>query len=237
MDDNNRILDDSITVLDHIDSQLTSMQKIVLRSKEELLFYKENALEEKNLLRYIEEECTKLYINFILKYQQTYVQLGNLFDVINPFEKKREKIDKELLKKSEFVKATMNEGILYIKFPRLPLQIFRKMYVFEDVLRLVLEDLHIPRMSQKTIYILHVFKKNTSIYRIPDNDNYDFKRYVDIITDYVGGGDAGITTQFVLNSVYCDDIPEGSYFIITPSKNVIKEKKIVKNLKKFFSQK
>lgn len=236
MEDKDRIIDDNIAVLDDIKRQLKSMENMLSSSKEELLFYKDNVFEKERLLEYMKKELTSLYTKFIIKYQQTYSRLSNLFAFTYPFERKREKLDKELLKHTKFVKATVDKNNLYVKMPYLPIKIFRKTYVFQDVLRQALEGLKIPYMSSKTIYILHVFKEGTSLYIVPDNDNYDFKRYVDIICDYIGGGDAGVSTQFVLNSIYSNVISEGSYFIVSPSKKFKKTDKIVKRLQKIFSQ-
>lgn len=232
MEDKDRIIDDSIAVLDYIDKQFNDMQKIVSDSKEKLISYKENVTDSNEIVNCTRKQCTKFYINFIIQFQHLYSNFSNLLDVVYPFENKEKEIDKKLLKETSFIEADVNDGILYVKMPRLPLKIFRRLYVFQDELRLALEDLEIPHMSQKTMYILHVFKEGTSRYHIPDNDNYDFKRYTDIICDYIGSGDDVISTQFVLNSIYSNDIPEGSYIIIIPSKNIISIDDLTVNLKK-----
>ena len=62
-----------------------------------------------------------------------------------------------------------------------------------------------------------------------------FKRIIDIITDYLGGGDGGLTTSYFLESVVSDEVEEGSYVIISSADDPLKPTSLLlDDLKRFF---
>lgn len=93
-----------------------------------------------------------------------------------------------------------------------------------------------PILDKSYLLRQHVYAKGKKVYRAPDNDNYEFKRVVDILTDYIGGGDGAFTTRYVLESVKTDDIPEGSYILVVPKGTIgiLRTEDIRKEIKQKF---
>lgn len=51
---------------------------------------------------------------------------------------------------------------------------------------------------------------------IPDNDNYAYKHYIDLVADVLGRGDGGDVCSLHFDTFFSDAIPEGSYCIASP---------------------
>ena len=61
------------------------------------------------------------------------------------------------------------------------------------------------------------------------------KRLQNVIADYVGGGDGGLTTSYFLESVVSDEVEEGSYIIISSADEPLKStSSIIGDLKQIF---
>lgn len=50
---------------------------------------------------------------------------------------------------------------------------------------------------------------------LPDNDHYAYKHYIDLVADIMGRGDSGGACSLRYDTILRDDIPEGTYCIVS----------------------
>ena len=203
------------------------------KSNYEMLYNEEDM---SNISEYILAENSNYYTTTLINLNALYNRLNQL--TVSPYRaENKECIGIPL--GGECVKINSNNGSLYFKLPRLPKKAFRRFYFFEDELRYKLDRMWDTLLTfsfkKKVIRIVNVFNSKYNKYLIPDNDNYDFKRIIDIITDYLGGGDGGLTTSYFLESVVSDEVEEGSYIIISSADEPLKPTSLLlDDLKRFF---
>ena len=116
----------------------------------------------------------------------------------------------------------------YAKLPRFVKRLKNKQggMVFEKEFREALTDFfeklsECISFKEKMIYIVNVYPNNTNPLFVPDNDNLDFKRAVDIITDFIGGGDSAFVCSYMITSICSDSIQEGAYIIVQGSERLL----------------
>lgn len=137
------------------------------------------------------------------------------------------------------------DGRLYVKLPHFIRRLKDRNggMMFENEFRAMLTDFfrHLPgRVSfkDKLIYIVNVYPDNTNSLFVPDNDKYDFKRVVDIITDFTGGGDSAFHCSYMLMSVSSNDVPDASYVIVQDGEaEVLSKSKIFADMAVIFGTK
>lgn len=66
------------------------------------------------------------------------------------------------------------------------------------------------------IQYTHIFPRDYSPKRMTDNDNYAYKHYTDLITNLLGRSDEALSCTFLYNSVVSDEVPLGTYAIVSP---------------------
>ena len=138
-----------------------------------------------------------------------------------------DRLKHDVFKKTAWIGCDRIGDSLYVKLPWLPLKKHYRNAMYQDELRYELDLLGkskgIPKLSQKMIHFVSVYKTDTSLLKIPDNDNYDTKRIIDILTDYVGGGDGGAVCSIHIETILNDEIPEGTYIIVSPETTEFKK--------------
>lgn len=114
---------------------------------------------------------------------------------------------------------------LYVQLPRFVKRLKSKQggMIFENEFRAKIADFFQSLSEQisfkeKMLYIINAYPSNVNPLLVPDNDNLDFKRAIDIITDFVGGGDSAFNCSYMITSVCSDAIPEGAYIILQNGK-------------------
>lgn len=117
------------------------------------------------------------------------------------------------------ITAAIIEGILLIKTPHLPKRSSKSSLAWEADLQQALAQIDVPIMVQKRIWFLSIYPTNTPPHTIPDHDNQDIKRVIDLITDFTLGGDSAITCALRQDSLLADDLPSGCYVFVSPLKN------------------
>jgi hypothetical protein len=149
-------------------------------------------------------------------------------------------------KVQEIQKLSFNKGVFafdfvndrfYAKLPRFVKRLKNKQggMLFEKEFRAMITDFFkkLPEcisFREKMIYIVNVYSNNTNPLFVPDNDNLDFKRAVDIITDFIGGGDSAFVCSYMITSICSDSIQEGAYIIVQDSEKLINNKQEIISL-------
>ena len=196
-----------------------------------------------NTFKHNKEICEKLllkdlyaqeheYTDFITEINSQYISIWETTQIFfkllgglticavggNPTE--ADKLKHEVFKKTAWIGCDRIGDSLFVKLPWLPLKKRYKCTLYQNELRHELELLEkskgLPMLYQKRIHFVSVYKSYTSLLKIPDNDNYDAKRIIDILTDYVGGGDGGTVCSIYMETILNDEIPEGTYIIVSP---------------------
>ena len=162
------------------------------------------------------------YYNFMRHRAELYNEASRLFGFVHEGYELKQAVSACFLGETRFISAYTRDQSLYIRIPQVPAKYYRRSDIFNEELRLVLGNLFKSNpiyIKKKTIQIVHVFNTDfTGL--VPDNDNYDFKSIIDIITDHVSGGDSGINCWIHLMSVTSDRVAQGSYIIVSPQDNV-----------------
>ena len=65
------------------------------------------------------------------------------------------------------------------------------------------------------LHFIHIYASSAS-QSIRDNDNYEYHELIDIITDLFFLGDIGDRCTLVYETLISDDLPDGTYIILTP---------------------
>ena len=182
----------------------------------------------------------KDYANFLITYRRLYKLYSNVFAVANDAVRERIKeIEANSLVNGDWVSAKSEGEALYVRLPRVPVKYYRKSTLFQEELRLILNDLSakqlMPIIPNKVVRILNVFKTKTHPMLVPDHDNYDLKRLLDVITDYCGGGDSGLTCSLFYETIMDNSLPEGTYFIVKPMTDAVESRsETVSKLRELF---
>lgn len=80
-------------------------------------------------------------------------------------------------------------------------------------------DNKIPPLCEKNITILYVYHPQRK--DIFDTDNHDTKAIVDVICKHTLGGDAALSCSFFYASIRSEELPEGTYFVVSPGFGVV----------------
>ncbi len=167
----------------------------------------------------IQKLITRDYIRFLLLYQQLYNDYSNIFyAVYDAHLKNTVTVECD----SSFISAFATDDMLAVKLPHLPVKARIRSSVFQDLLRDKLSLVNVPLIRDKLIHIVHIYPTAMSELRVPDNDNYDIKRLIDVISDYTGYGDSGVHCSLFMTTLLTDDVPDGSYVIVTPKSSGVK---------------
>lgn len=118
------------------------------------------------------------------------------------------------------VSVLVNGNDVYIKIPLLRKKYARVDGVFSNEMRTALENCDIlPRYKRSVIRIVNVYNTGFKDQYIPDNDNIDIKKAVDIIADYITGSDKALNTTLILQSIYTDEIEQSTYIHVSEHKD------------------
>lgn len=113
---------------------------------------------------------------------------------------------------------------LVIKIPLVPCKMYNhkrnfRIRIFEHELAALLDNAvshgSVPELKRKFVSFVHVFPLNTIENLIPDNDNYDYKGIIDVITDKLGYGDNGCDCFLSMMSLRSSDLAPSSYIIVS----------------------
>lgn len=69
------------------------------------------------------------------------------------------------------------------------------------------------------VQFVHVYGAAKQGTCVPDNDNYAYKHYIDLVADALGRGDGGDVCSLRFDTFFSDAIPEGSYCIASSDIN------------------
>ena len=180
------------------------------------------------------------YVKFLITYRRIYKTYSNVFTVASDtVREKIKEIEAKSLVKGDWVSAKSEGEALYVRLPRVPIKYYRKSSLFQEEVRIVLDELYakqlMPIIPHKVVRILNVFKTKTHPMLVPDHDNYDIKRLLDVIADYCGGGDSGLTCSLFYETIKDDSLPEGTYFIVKPMSDTIESRsETVSKLRELF---
>ena len=169
------------------------------------------------------------YTEFIKDYIALYEIYSSIFGAVYDTQELRRKIEWDIVPAQIQTAATATT--LMVHLPHMPVKTHYRASVLRDILKTQLDRLFgadmIPAIEKKIVRILHVYPSATRRWQLPDNDNYYIKDVIDIITDYIGGGDGCLTCSIILETVLTDELPEGSYIIVSPDNEGIEPKNTV----------
>lgn len=117
------------------------------------------------------------------------------------------------------VTAAIIEGILVAKTPHLPKRSSKSTLPWEADLQQALAQIDVPFMVKKCIWFLSIYPTDTPSHTIPDHDNQDIKRVIDLITDFTLGGDSALNCSLRQDSLLFNVPLEGTYILVQPLKN------------------
>lgn len=187
---------------------------------------------EENSVQSLEymEFLTMLNSQYVKVWEETQVFLNLLSALtvcaVGGNHSEADKLKHDVFKKTAWIGCDRIGDSLFVKLPWLPLKKHYRSTLYQDELRYELELLstrkEFPVIPYKRIHFVSVYKSDTSPYKIPDNDNYDTKRIIDILTDYIGGGDGGLVCSIYMETILNDEIPEGAYIIVSPKSTEFK---------------
>ena len=171
------------------------------------------------------------YSEFITNYISLYDTYSNIFGAVYDTRELRRSIEWDIVPTQIQTASTPTK--LMVKLPHIPVKTHCRASVFRDILKTQLDRLFgdgmIPIIEKKLVRIIHIYPSAVRSWQVPDNDNYYIKDVVDIITDYIGGGDGCLTCSILMETVLTDELPEGSYIIVSPDNDEIEPKNTVLN--------
>ncbi|MDO5399183.1 MAG: hypothetical protein Q4G33_14795 [bacterium] len=118
--------------------------------------------------------------------------------------------------------------VVCIGMPHIPLKVSTRPYDrrFGNALISVFKEyeqmIGFPYMEKKTVSFIHVYPENQNTRLLPDNDRYDYKHIIDVITDFTGGGDDALNCAITLETILDDSIPNGSYAVVRAENGAIR---------------
>ena len=228
-----------IAVYNSTQAILDKMQKLLSNSITTLEAYYDgfklfNGADRLAIASGVKRRISSDYEKFLNLYLKLYNTFSSIFGAVyGTWDLKKEL---ELKIDPTSVRVSASNTMFIVKLPHLPVKTFIRTPVFREILRTHANELFekraIPFIQEKLVRILHVYPTSANLRMIPDNDNYDIKNFVDLATDYTGGGDGGLHCSIFLETILSDQIAEGSYVIVAPkSEGVEPADKLIDKLK------
>lgn len=168
-------------------------------------------------------EIRKMYESFIKYMFPVYRDIAALYGGSYAATRFFKETTLEILDDEPMVEVIAKSDKLVITLPVLPVNYYNRKgllrsHLFERELAAKLDMLigqgSVPQIKHKHIVFLQVFAADTPKLSIPDNDNYDYKGIIDIITDKLGHGDNGIDCWLTMESVRSEKLKENCYILV-----------------------
>lgn len=118
------------------------------------------------------------------------------------------------------VSAWTDGEILAVRTPPLPRRGGRNSIDFEPALYRALTEIDVPVIVNKLIWLLHIYPEHIAPHLVPDADNLEIKRIIDLISDATMGGDGGLTCSLRQDSYATNELPSGTFALVFPLQNV-----------------
>lgn len=102
---------------------------------------------------------------------------------------------------------------LLVATPPLPRSVRTNEIAFEGELYAALFAIDVPIIPRKLLWFVHIYPPKVPVL---DNDNSCKKRVIDVLTDFLTGGDCGLTCSLRQDSFVSDTLPSGTYILVIP---------------------
>lgn len=113
------------------------------------------------------------------------------------------------------IEIHVHEDRVMFRMPHLPTRTQKHDLVNIALTSKIYKILNYPRWAKVTMEFCHVYSTGKK-WQTSDNDNYSYKRTIDLICNAMRLSDSAASMDLVKRTIYTDELPSGTYVTITP---------------------